>query len=69
MAPPYKPDMLKWALILAAIALMTGLFGFSGFLAGAAGMVRLLFCVFLVLFVAVLLFGMVNTEPGERSIE
>ena len=61
--------MLNWALILAAIALVTGLAGFGGVLASTAGIAKLLFCVFLTLFVAVLLFGMLSVESGERSVD
>ena len=61
--------MLKWALILAAVALVTGLAGFGGVLATTAGIAKLLFCVFLVLFVAVLLFGMLSVEAGEQRID
>lgn len=61
--------MLKWALILAAVALATGLAGFGGILASAAGVAKLLFCVFLILFVAVLLFGMLSVDSGERSLD
>lgn len=61
--------MLKWALILAAVTLATGLAGFGGALASAAGIARLLFCVFLVLFVAVLLFGMLSVDAGEQGTD
>ena len=49
--------MLKWALIFAVIALISGALGFTGIAAGAAGIAKVLFFVFLVLFVVALLAG------------
>lgn len=39
--------MLKWALIFALISLFAGVLGFGGVAAGAAGIAKLLFFVFL----------------------
>jgi uncharacterized membrane protein YtjA (UPF0391 family) len=39
--------MLKWALIFAVISLIAGVLGFGGIAAGAAGIAKLLFFVFL----------------------
>jgi uncharacterized membrane protein YtjA (UPF0391 family) len=49
--------MLRWALIFAVIALIAGLFGFTGIEEGAATIARFLCFLFVVLFVLVLLFG------------
>jgi uncharacterized membrane protein YtjA (UPF0391 family) len=55
-------DMLKWAIIFAAIALVAGVFGFTGIAAGAAGIAKFLFVLFLVLFVAVVLIGLLGAK-------
>jgi uncharacterized membrane protein YtjA (UPF0391 family) len=47
--------MLKWALIFAVIAIVAGVFGFTGIAAGAAGIAKILFGVFLVLFLGAVL--------------
>lgn len=39
--------MLKWALIFALISIAAGVLGFTGVAAGAAGIAKLLFFVFL----------------------
>ena len=49
--------MLKWALIFAVIAIIAGLFGFTGIAAGAATIARFLCFVFVALFVLALIFG------------
>ena len=49
--------MLKWALIFAVIALVAGLFGFTGIEAGAAEIARTLFYVFVAFFVVLLVLG------------
>jgi uncharacterized membrane protein YtjA (UPF0391 family) len=54
--------MLRWAILFLIIALIAGLFGFSG-LEGTAMWIAKIFCVvFLVLFVVSLLFGR-RTRP------
>ena len=42
--------MLTWTLIFLVVALIAGGLGFSGVAASAAGVVRILFFIFLVLF-------------------
>jgi uncharacterized membrane protein YtjA (UPF0391 family) len=54
--------MLKWALIFAVIALVAGLFGFTGIAAGAAAIAKFLFVVFLILCVVFLVLGFVVTK-------
>lgn len=49
--------MLRWALIFLVIALIAGLFGFFPIYAGAMAMAKILFAIFLVLFVVSLLVG------------
>ena len=50
--------MLKWALFFLIIALIAGAFGFTGVAAGAATIAKILFGIFLVIFLALLVFGL-----------
>lgn len=52
--------MLRWALGFFILALVAALFGFGGIAAASAGIAKILFFVFLVLFVIALLTGMVR---------
>jgi uncharacterized membrane protein YtjA (UPF0391 family) len=52
--------MLKWALIFFLISIVAGFFGFSGVSAAAAGIAKVLFFIFLGLFIAVLVFALVT---------
>jgi uncharacterized membrane protein YtjA (UPF0391 family) len=52
--------MLYWTLIFLVIALVAGLFGFGGIAVASAGIAKILFAVFLVLFVASLIYGVVR---------
>lgn len=49
--------MLSWALTFLVIALIAGVFGFGGIMSGAVGIAKILFFVFLVLFVISLIAG------------
>ena len=49
--------MLKWALGFLVIALIAGALGFSGLAGAAMGLAKILFFLFLVLFVAFLMLG------------
>ena len=49
--------MLGWAVVFLIIALMAAVFGFGGIAAASAGIAKLLFFIFLVLFVISLIFG------------
>ncbi len=49
--------MLSWALIFLVIALIAGLMGFGVIAGTAAGIAKILFFIFLVLFVLSLLMG------------
>ena len=49
--------MLHYALVFLVIALIAALFGFSGIYVAAAGIAKILFFLFLVLFVVSLIFG------------
>lgn len=54
--------MIKWAIIFAVIALVAGLFGFTGIAVGAAGIAKILFMVFLGLCVIALIMGLTATK-------
>ncbi len=49
--------MLSWALTFLVIALIAGVFGFGGIYVAAAGIAKILFFLFLILFVVSLLMG------------
>ena len=52
--------MLTWAVIFFIIALTAALFGFGGIAAAATGIGKILFFVFLVLFILSLIAGIVR---------
>jgi uncharacterized membrane protein YtjA (UPF0391 family) len=52
--------MLRWALIFLIVAIVAGIFGFAGIMVAAAGIAKLLFYLFLVLFLVSLLMGLVS---------
>ena len=54
--------MLKWALIFLVISLIAGALGFTGIAAGAARISKILFAVFLALFLIVLIFALLAGE-------
>jgi len=49
--------MLRWALIFLVIALVAALFGFGGIAAGASSIAKILFFVFIVLFLVSVIVG------------
>ena len=52
--------MLKWAAIFFVIALVAAVFGFGGIAAGAVEIARILFFVFLIIFLVTLIMGMMR---------
>jgi uncharacterized membrane protein YtjA (UPF0391 family) len=50
--------MLKWAIIFLIIAIVAGIFGFTGIEAASASIAKVLFGIFLVLFVGALAIGL-----------
>jgi uncharacterized membrane protein YtjA (UPF0391 family) len=52
--------MLRWAIGFFVIALVAALFGFGGIAVAAAGVAKLLFFVFLILFLVALLGGLLR---------
>jgi len=55
--------MLRYAAIFFVIALIAALFGFGGIAVGAAEIAKILFFVFLVLFVVSLVAGLIRRGP------
>ena len=49
--------MLRWSIILLVIAIIAAIFGFGGIAEGAADIAKVLFFIFLALFVIAILFG------------
>jgi uncharacterized membrane protein YtjA (UPF0391 family) len=58
--PKGDDDMLNWALMFLLVALLAAVFGFTGIAVAAAGIAKLLFFLFLVLFLASLILGLAN---------
>jgi uncharacterized membrane protein YtjA (UPF0391 family) len=52
--------MLNWALTFLVVALIAAVFGFTGIAATAAGVAKILFYLFLVLFLVSLIAGLVR---------
>lgn len=52
--------MLRWTLLFLVVAIIAGIFGFAGVMVAAAGIAKLLFYVFLVLFVVSLAMSVVS---------
>lgn len=49
--------MLYWTLVFLVVALVCGLFGFGGLAVASAGIAKILFGIFIVLFLVSLIFG------------
>jgi uncharacterized membrane protein YtjA (UPF0391 family) len=54
--------MLHYAVVFFVIALIAGLFGFTGIAAGAVEIAKILFFIFIVLFLASLIVGLVRRK-------
>jgi uncharacterized membrane protein YtjA (UPF0391 family) len=52
--------MLRWAILFFIVALVAAVFGFLGIAAAAVGIARILFFIFLVLFLVSLVGGLVS---------
>lgn len=50
-------DMLRWTVIFLIIAIVAAVFGFTGISEGAASIAKILFFIFIVLFLISLVFG------------
>jgi uncharacterized membrane protein YtjA (UPF0391 family) len=51
--------MLKWAVVFLIIALIAGLFGFTDVEAASAGIAKILFGIFMLLFLGAIFLGLV----------
>jgi uncharacterized membrane protein YtjA (UPF0391 family) len=63
--------MLRWAVIFLVIAIVAGILGFAGLMVAAAGIAKLLFYLFLILFLITLISGLVNRNKvwdGKQEI-
>jgi uncharacterized membrane protein YtjA (UPF0391 family) len=54
--------MLRWALIFLVIAIIAAIFGFGGVAGTAVGIAKILFYVFIAIFVISLLFGLLSSR-------
>jgi len=50
--------MLYWALVFFIVSIIAAVFGFTGIAVAAAGVAKILFYLFLILFIIALIFGM-----------
>ncbi|HEY5608262.1 MAG TPA: DUF1328 domain-containing protein [Alphaproteobacteria bacterium] len=57
--------MLYWALVFLVVSLVAALFGFGGIAATAAGIAQILFYIFIVLFLATLITGLLIGRRGS----
>jgi uncharacterized membrane protein YtjA (UPF0391 family) len=55
-------NLLKWALIMLVVSLIAALFGFTNLSAASADVARILFYVFLVIFLVLLVLGLMATR-------
>jgi uncharacterized membrane protein YtjA (UPF0391 family) len=54
--------MLKWALIFLVISLVAGALGFTGVARGAGSIAKILFGIFLAIFIILLIFALLAGE-------
>lgn len=54
--------MLRYAVIFLVIAIIAGVFGFGGIAAGATEIAKVLFWLFVVIFLVSLVFGLINKK-------
>ena len=55
--------MLRWAVVFLIVAIIAAVFGFGGIAAAATDIARILFFVFLVLFIVALILGRRGAGP------
>ena len=55
--------MLRWAIIFFIVSIIAALFGFTGIAVASAGIAKILFFIFLVIFVALLIAGLLGRRP------
>jgi uncharacterized membrane protein YtjA (UPF0391 family) len=56
--------MLWWALIFFIVAIIAAVFGFGGIAAGAMSVAKILFWIFVILFLISLLWGLLSRRGG-----
>lgn len=56
--------MLRWAAVFFVIAIIAAVFGFGGVASGSAEIARVLFFLFLVVFIVSLIWGLVSGRRG-----
>jgi uncharacterized membrane protein YtjA (UPF0391 family) len=61
-AHPKERLMLRYAVIFFVIAIIAGVFGFGGIAAGATEIAKVLFWLFIVIFLVSLVFGLINKK-------
>jgi uncharacterized membrane protein YtjA (UPF0391 family) len=61
-AHPKETPMLRYAVIFLVIAIIAGVFGFGGIAAGATEIAKVLFWLFIVIFLVSLVFGLINKK-------
>lgn len=59
-APFQEPSMLHYAVVFLVIALIAAVFGFGGIAAGAVGIAKILFFVFVIMAVVTFVIGLVK---------
>ena len=57
--------MLYWAIVFFVVSLIAALFGFTGIAIAFAGIAKILFFVFVVLFILTLIFGWRRRPPSR----
>ncbi|HEV7621316.1 MAG TPA: DUF1328 family protein [Flavisolibacter sp.] len=55
--------MLSWVIAFLIIAIIAGIFGFTGIFVAAVGIAKILFYIFLVLFLVSLIIHLVRGKP------
>jgi uncharacterized membrane protein YtjA (UPF0391 family) len=55
--------MLRYAVIFFMVAIVAALFGFGGIAAGATEIAKILFFIFLILFIVSLVAGLIKRSP------
>lgn len=56
--------MLRWTIIFLVVAIIAAVFGFGGVAAGATSIAKILFFIFIVLFLVSLIFGKSVNKSG-----
>lgn len=60
--------MLYWALVFLVIAVIAAIFGFGGIAVAAAGIAKILFWIFVILFAISFLVSLARGRPGSTPV-